>query len=111
VNLREIRNAIRYARTGSGWRMLPHEFGAWQTVYWWCRRFVRRLLFQPLHDVALMLDREQAGREASPTAGAIDSQTVKGPSALGGGGRSGEFYFGASGDDSIGIDRRAASGT
>lgn len=36
---------------------------------------------QTLHDVALMLDREQAGRPASPTAGVIDSQTVKAPSA------------------------------
>jgi putative transposase len=87
VNLREILNAIRYlARTGCGWRMLPREFGPWQTVYWWFRRFVRRLLFQTLHDVALMLDREQAGRQASPTAGVIDSQTVKAPSAPGGGG-------------------------
>jgi putative transposase len=87
VNLREILNAIRYlARTGCGWRMLPHEFGPWQTVYWWFRRFVRRLLFQTLHDVALMLDRERSGREASPTAGVIDSQSVKAPSALGGGG-------------------------
>lgn len=30
VDLREILNAIRY-RTGCGWRMLPHEFGPWQT--------------------------------------------------------------------------------
>jgi len=87
VDLREILNAIRYlAGTGCGWRMLPHGFGPWQTVYWWFRRFVRRLPFQTLHDVALMLDREQAGREASPTAGVIDSQTVKSSSALGGGG-------------------------
>ena len=47
---------------------------------------VRRLLFQTVHDVALMLDREQGGREASPGAGAVDSQTVKAPHAPGGGG-------------------------
>ena len=88
VDLREILNAIRYlARAGCGWRMLPHDFGAaWQTVYWWFRRFVRRLLFRTIHDIALMLDREQAGRGASPSAGVLDSQTVKAPSALGGGG-------------------------
>ena len=87
VNLREILNAIRHlARTGCGWRMPPHEFGAWQTVYWWFRRFVRRLLFPTLRDVALMLDRERSGREASPTAGVTDSQTVKSPSAPDGGG-------------------------
>jgi putative transposase len=87
VDLREILNAIRYlARAGCGWRMLPINFGPWQTVYWWFRRFVRRLLFRTLHDVALMLDRERAGRAASPTAGVIDSQSVKAPHAPGGGG-------------------------
>jgi putative transposase len=87
VDLREILNAIRYlARAGCGWRMLPHNFPPWQTVYWWFRRFVRRLLFRTLHDVALMLDRERVGREASPSAGVIDSQSVKAPGAPGGGG-------------------------
>ena len=87
VNLREVLNAIRYlARAGCGWRMLPKDFPPWQTVYWWFRRFVRRLLFRTLHDVTLMLDRERAGREASPSAGVIDSQTVKAPSAPSGGG-------------------------
>ena len=45
------------------------------------RRFVRRFLFQTIHDVALMLDRERVGREASPTGGVIDSQSVKAPEA------------------------------
>ena len=45
------------------------SFGPWQTVYWWFRRFVRRLLFRTIHDVALMIDRERAGREASPCGG------------------------------------------
>lgn len=73
-------NAIRYlARTGCGWRMLPHDFPKWQTVYWWFRRFVRLLLFRTVHDIALMLDRERVGREASPSAGVLDSQMVKAP--------------------------------
>ena len=80
VDLREMLNAIRYmARSGGGWRMLPKDFGPWQTVYWWFRRFVRRMLFQTIHDVSLMLDRERQGREASPTGGVLDSQTVKAP--------------------------------
>jgi transposase len=82
VDLREVLNAIRYlARTGCGWRMLPKDFPPWQTVYWWFRRFVRLLLFQTIHDVALMLDRECCGREASPTGGVLDSQSVKAPAA------------------------------
>ena len=82
VDLREVLNAIRYlARTGCGWRMLPQDFPPWQTVYWWFRRFVRLLLFQTIHDVALMLDRERAGRAASPTGGVLDSQSVKASAA------------------------------
>jgi putative transposase len=82
VDRREILNAIRYmARSGGGWRMLPKDFPPWQTVYWWFRRFVRLMLFRTIHDVALMLDRERAGREASPEGGVLDSQTVKAPAA------------------------------
>jgi len=82
VDLREVLNAIRYmARSGGGWRMLPRDFPPWQTVYWWFRRFVRLLLFRTIHDIALMMDRERQGREPSPTAGVIDSQTVKAPAA------------------------------
>jgi transposase len=55
----------------------PNDFPPWQTVYWWFRRFVRRFMFQTIHDVAPMLDRERAGREASPTGGVVDSQSVK----------------------------------
>ena len=36
-------------------------------------------MFQTIHDVALMLDRERVGREASPTGGVVDSQSVKAP--------------------------------
>ena len=82
VDLREVLNAIRYlARAGCGWRMLPKDFPPWQTVDWWFRRFVRLLLFQTIHDVALMRERECAGREASPTGGVLDSQSVKAPGA------------------------------
>ena len=82
TDLREVLNAIRYmARSGGGWRMLPKDFPPWQTVYWWFRRFVRRFLFKSIHDMAVMIDRERLGREASPSAGILDSQSVKAPGA------------------------------
>ena len=107
ADLREVLNALRYlARAGCGWRMLPVHFGPWQTVYWWFRRFVRRLLFQTIHDVALMLDREQAGREASPSAGALDSQTVKAPHASGGGYDAAKRTEGCKRRIAVGTDKR-----
>ena len=61
--------------------MLPKDFPPWQTVYWWFRRFMRRFLFETIHDMAVMIDRERVGREASPSGGVIDSQSVKAPHA------------------------------
>ncbi len=61
--------------------MLPVHFRPWQTVYWWFRRFVRQLLFRTIHAVALMIDRERVGREASPSAGVLNGQSIKAPSA------------------------------
>ncbi|NHO19824.1 IS5 family transposase [Acetobacter oeni] len=82
TDLREIINALRYlVRSGCGWEMLPVHFGPWQTVYWWFRRLMRRFLFQTIHDVSLMLGREMAGREASPSGGVIDCQSIKAPHA------------------------------
>ncbi len=66
TDLREALNAIRYlARTGCGWRMPPKDFPPWRTVYWRFRRLMRRFLSSTVHDVALMIDRERSGREAS----------------------------------------------
>ena len=71
-------DALRYlARTGGGWRMLPNDFPPWQTVYWWFRRLVRKLLFRTLYDVTLMLDRARVGRKQSPSAAVIDSRSIK----------------------------------
>ncbi|MFT9088939.1 MAG: IS5 family transposase [Acetobacter okinawensis] len=82
IEFREVINAVRYlVRSGCGWRMLPIHFGHWRTVYGWFRELARRFLFQTIHDVELMLDRERAGREASPSAGVIDSQSIKAPNA------------------------------
>jgi transposase len=82
VDFREVINAVRYrVRSGCAWRMLPIHFSPWQTVYGWFRELARRFLFQTFHDVALMVGRERAGREASPTVALIDSPSVKAPQA------------------------------
>jgi transposase len=82
TDLRAVINALRYmVRTGCEWRMLPNDFPPWQTVYYWFRRLMRRMLFKTIHDLALMLDRLLAERAMVPTAGVIDSQSVKAPAA------------------------------
>jgi putative transposase len=82
TDFREVLNAIRYlVRSGCEWRMLPVHFPPWQTVYWWFRRFVRRLLFKVVHDMALLLDRQTQGRHSQPSAAVLDSQSVKAPGA------------------------------
>jgi len=84
TDLREVLNALRYlVRSGCEWRMLPVHFPPWQTVYWWLRRMIRRLMFRTIHDVTLMIDRAQAGRNVQQSAAVIDSQSVKAPAAHG----------------------------
>ena len=61
--------------------MLPTHFPPWQTVYWWFQGLVRSILFQVIHDLALMLDRQAQGRDEQPTVAVIDSQTIKAPGA------------------------------
>jgi transposase len=76
--LREVLNALLYLlRTGCPWRMLPREFPPRSTVYDYFRRFWREGIWSTIQMTLLMAAREQAGREASPTAGIIDSQSVK----------------------------------
>ena len=76
--LREIVNAIFYVmRGGIGWRLLPSDFPPRSTVFRWFCLFRDTCLFEKINHKLLMLDRERCGREASPTASIIDSQTVK----------------------------------
>src|SRR5579862_9496521 len=76
--MREIINAIFYVlRAGCAWRMLPKCFPPMTTVYGWFMRFRRDDLFETINHHLVMADRERVGREASPSAAVIDSQSVK----------------------------------
>ena len=75
---REIVEAILYLlRAGCSGRLLPHDFPPWQTVYYYLRRWEREGVWGKIHHTLVMADRERAGREASPSAAIIDSQTVR----------------------------------
>jgi len=78
VDLREIINAILYLlRSGCSWRMLPHDFPAWQTVNGYFNDWRDTMLFEKINDILRMAVRESDGREDSPSAAIIDSQSVK----------------------------------
>ena len=75
---REIVNAIFYLlRTGCSWRSLPHDFPKWQLVYGYFRQWEVAGLWLALNDQLREQVRQQAGREAQPSAAIIDSQSVK----------------------------------
>jgi transposase len=62
---REIVNAILYVlRTGCAWRMLPHDFPPWQTVYWHFKRWREDGTVDQLHDRLRDQVRDQAGRDS-----------------------------------------------
>jgi transposase len=76
--MREIVNAIFYVlRGGIPWRMLPPCFPPRQTVYGWFAAWRDGGVWQSITQHLVMQDRERAGREASPSAAVIDSQSVK----------------------------------
>lgn len=78
TSLREVLNALLYLlRTGCPWRMLPREFPPRSTVYGYFRRFWEEGIWSSIQMTLLLAAREQAGREASPSAGIVDSQSVK----------------------------------
>lgn len=78
TGLREVLNAILYLlRSGCPWRMLPKDFPPKSTVYGYFRRFGQDGVWHQIWMILTMAARERAGREASPSAGIVDSQSVK----------------------------------
>ena len=78
TDLREVLNAILYLlRTGCQWRMLPEGFPPRSTVYDYFRRFWQLGIWKQIWMTLMMKAREKAGKEASPSAAIIDSQSVK----------------------------------
>jgi putative transposase len=75
---REIVNAIFYKlRNGCIWRDLPHDLPPWPTVHDYYRNWRIEGRWKRLHDALVKQDRREAGREESPSAGILDSQSVK----------------------------------
>ena len=78
TDLREAVNAILYVlRSGCPWRMLPKEFPPWQTVYRYFSAWRDSGLWVSICHRLMLEVRKVEGRRASPSAGVVDSQSVR----------------------------------
>ncbi|MEU8975612.1 transposase [Streptomyces monashensis] len=80
---RQVLDAIRYLVAGGiSWRALPADFPGWGRVYAFFRRWREHGLIAEFHDRLRGKVREHEGREAEPTAGIIDAQSVRAASTV-----------------------------
>jgi len=78
LEMRQVINAILYIVVGGiQWRMLPKEYPKWQSVYTYFRHWRDDGTWQRIHDTLRAKVRRRDGRHKHPTAGSIDSQTIK----------------------------------
>jgi putative transposase len=75
---RKILDAILYVlRSGCAWRLLPHDFPPWKTVYHYFRSWRLSGLWERMHSALRKRIRVRLGRNPQPSAGIVDSQSVK----------------------------------
>jgi transposase len=75
---REILNGICYVlRSGCAWRLLPHDLPPWQIVYHYFWLWRKDDTWHLIHDLVRGDVRAAAGKHRQPSAGIIDSQSVK----------------------------------
>ena len=75
---REILNGIFYiVRSGSAWKLLPHDLPPWRTAYHYFWSWRRDGTWQKIHDTVRARVRQAVGREPQPSGAIVDSQTVR----------------------------------
>lgn len=78
MNMREIMNGILYVlRGGIPWRMLPHDLPPWGTVWWYFGKWRNDGTWERIEEALRPKVRQMEGRESTPSAAIIDSQSVK----------------------------------
>lgn len=77
-DLRKMLNGVFYvSKTGCQWRMLPHDFGPWNTVYQYFSRWSKNGLWQKILDSLRELERICQDKKPSASGTCVDSQSVK----------------------------------
>ncbi|MFF7128067.1 IS5 family transposase [Streptomyces sp. NPDC008240] len=75
---REIVNALAYwLRAGCAWRLLPHGLPPWQTTYHYWRQWRPRCMWERMLTELREHERQRLGRDPTPSAGIMDSQSVR----------------------------------
>jgi len=78
LDVRLVVNAILYVVVGGiQWRMLPKDYPKWQSVYSYFRAWKKAGVWRRIHDTLRARLRQRVGRHKQPTAGCLDSQSVK----------------------------------
>ena len=78
VNIREVINGILYVlRGGISWRMVPHDLPPWGTVWWYFREWRNDGTWERIEEALRPKVRQMEGRDPTPSAAIIDSQSVK----------------------------------
>jgi putative transposase len=78
LDLREIVNALFYwERTGCQWRLIPADFPNWTSVRYYFDKWTKDGTWIRINDTLRQQVRVQEGREPEPTAGVLDSQSIK----------------------------------
>ena len=78
LDLRQIVDALFYwERTGCHWRLIPNDFPNWTSVRYYFDKWTEDGTWVRVNDALRRQVREQSGRKSEPTAGVLDSQSVK----------------------------------
>jgi len=78
ANRRKVINGLLYlARAGCAWRLLPKEFGPWQTICGYFRKWCKTDFWALVNHTLRSFVRREAGKDSRPTAAILDSQTVR----------------------------------
>ena len=77
VSLKRVIEAMLYVLiTGCPWRLLPHDYPPSGTVYYYFQQWTNQGIWKQIHDALVAFVRRDAGREATASAAALDSQSV-----------------------------------